>query len=186
MRVFNKRTRIVEETLNIRFLENTPNVIGNGLDWLFDVNSLTISMNYMPVVAGNQTNGIAGTRDNIITGQAEKNTEPEKEYILIHICTTNSLISQDPKVSEEDDEEKPTEMDKNKALDKDGKDEQATRSEFERLLQQEKQIVHPNSTNSINTISIPVSDAGPSFSNDNPSSPINAAEASNAFEGHLF
>ncbi|GKG29322.1 retrovirus-related pol polyprotein from transposon TNT 1-94, partial [Tanacetum coccineum] len=28
MRVFNKRTRIVEETLNIRFLENAPNVKG--------------------------------------------------------------------------------------------------------------------------------------------------------------
>ncbi|GKA35972.1 putative ribonuclease H-like domain-containing protein, partial [Tanacetum coccineum] len=57
MRVFNKRTRIVEETLNIRFLENTPNVKGNGPDWLFDVDSLTISMNYVLVVAGNQTNG---------------------------------------------------------------------------------------------------------------------------------
>ncbi|GJV07710.1 putative ribonuclease H-like domain-containing protein [Tanacetum coccineum] len=67
IRVFNKRTKIVEETLNIRFLENTPNVIGNGLDWIFDVDSLTISMNYVPVVAGNQTNGIAGTRDNIVT-----------------------------------------------------------------------------------------------------------------------
>ncbi|GJY47529.1 putative ribonuclease H-like domain-containing protein [Tanacetum coccineum] len=75
MRVFNKRTRIVEETLNIRFLENTPNVIGNGPNWLFDVNSLTISMNYVPVVTGNQTNGIAGTRDNIVAGQAEKKTE---------------------------------------------------------------------------------------------------------------
>ncbi|GJY82275.1 ribonuclease H-like domain-containing protein [Tanacetum coccineum] len=32
MRVFNKRTRIVEETLNIIILENTPNVIGNGPD----------------------------------------------------------------------------------------------------------------------------------------------------------
>ncbi|GJZ54876.1 putative ribonuclease H-like domain-containing protein [Tanacetum coccineum] len=32
MRVFNKRTKIVEETLNIRFLENAPNVIGNGPD----------------------------------------------------------------------------------------------------------------------------------------------------------
>ncbi|GKC41178.1 ribonuclease H-like domain-containing protein, partial [Tanacetum coccineum] len=52
IRVFNKRTRIVEETLNIRFLENTPNVTGNGPDWLFDVDSLSISMNYVPVVAG--------------------------------------------------------------------------------------------------------------------------------------
>ncbi|GJV36068.1 hypothetical protein Tco_1408545 [Tanacetum coccineum] len=122
MRVFNKRTRIVEKTLNIRFLENTPNVTGNGPDWLFDVDSLTISMNYVPVVAGNQTNGIAGTRDNIVTGQAEKKTEPEQEYILIPICTTDSLISQDPKVSEEDDEEKPTEMDESGASDKDGED----------------------------------------------------------------
>ncbi|GKG45193.1 hypothetical protein Tco_0495271, partial [Tanacetum coccineum] len=95
-----------------------------------------------PVVAGNQTNGIAGTRDNIITGQAEKKIELEQEYILIPICTTDLLISQDPKVNEEDAEEKPTEIDENRASNKNGKDDQATKSEFERLLQQEKHIVH--------------------------------------------
>ncbi|GJV44399.1 putative ribonuclease H-like domain-containing protein [Tanacetum coccineum] len=162
MRVFNKRTKIVEETLNIIFLENTPNVTGNGPDWLFDVDSLTISMNYVPVVAGNQTNGIAGTRDNIVTGQAEKKTEPKQEYILIPICTSDLLISRDPKVSEEDAEEKTTKMDENGASDKDGKDDQATRSDTS------------------------VSVARPSFTNDDPSSPVNIAEASNAFEEHLF
>ncbi|GKB91702.1 putative ribonuclease H-like domain-containing protein, partial [Tanacetum coccineum] len=95
-RVFNKRTRIVEETLNIRFLENTPNVIGNRPEWLFNVDSLTISMNYVLVVARNQTNGIAGTRDNVVTGQAEKKTESEQEYIPIPFCTTDPLISQGP------------------------------------------------------------------------------------------
>ncbi|GJR45286.1 putative ribonuclease H-like domain-containing protein [Tanacetum coccineum] len=154
MRVFNKRTRIVEETLNIRFLENTPNVTGNGPDWLFDVDSLTISMNYVPVVAGNQTNGIAGTRDNIVAGQAEKKIEPEQEYILIPLCTTDPLISQGLKDSEEDVGLKPTEVNVSGASDKDGEDDQATRTEFERLLQQEKQTVHPNNTNSINTVSI--------------------------------
>ncbi|GKC38772.1 putative ribonuclease H-like domain-containing protein [Tanacetum coccineum] len=79
IRVFNKRTRIVEETLNIRFLENAPNVTGNGPDWIFDIDSLTIFMNYVPVVAGNQTNGIARTRDNIVAGQAEKKTEPKQD-----------------------------------------------------------------------------------------------------------
>ncbi|GJU91322.1 putative ribonuclease H-like domain-containing protein [Tanacetum coccineum] len=153
MRVFNKRTMIVEETLNIRFLENAPNVTGNGPDWLFDVDSLTISMNYVPVVAGNQTNGIVGTRDN---------------------C---------PKDSEEDARVKPTEMVESKASDKDGKDEQDSRSEFERLLQQEKQTEHPNSTNSINTVSTPISTAEPSSTNDAPSSPVNAARTS---EEHLF
>ncbi|GJW07644.1 putative ribonuclease H-like domain-containing protein, partial [Tanacetum coccineum] len=83
-------------------------------------------------------------------------------------------------------EEKPTEKDEGGASDKDRNDEQATRSEFERLLQQEKLTKKPNSTNSINTVSTPVSAIGPSFTNDDPSSPVNAAEASNAFEEHLF
>ncbi|GJW35673.1 putative ribonuclease H-like domain-containing protein [Tanacetum coccineum] len=69
------------------------------------------------------------------------------------------------------------------ASDKGEEDEQDTRSEFERLLQQEKQT---NSTNSFNTVGTPVSAVGPSFTNDDPSSPVNAAEASNAFEDHLF
>ncbi|GJY23211.1 putative ribonuclease H-like domain-containing protein [Tanacetum coccineum] len=43
-----------------------------------------------------------------------------------------------------------------------------------------------NSTNSFNTVGTPVSAVGSSFTNDDPSSPVNAAEASNAFEDHLF
>ncbi|GKB04533.1 ribonuclease H-like domain-containing protein [Tanacetum coccineum] len=35
-RVFNSRTRIVEENLHIRFSESTPNAVGSGPDWLFD------------------------------------------------------------------------------------------------------------------------------------------------------
>ncbi|GKF94549.1 hypothetical protein Tco_0284249, partial [Tanacetum coccineum] len=77
-------------------------------------------------------------------------------------------------------------MDESGASDKDGEDDQATRSEFESLLQQEKQTVDTNSTNSINTVSTPVSTAGPSCTDHDLSSPVNAAEASNAFEEHLF
>ncbi|GJT38071.1 putative ribonuclease H-like domain-containing protein [Tanacetum coccineum] len=139
MRVFNKRTRRVKETLNIRFLENAPNVTGNGPEWIFDVDSLSKSMNYVPVIAENQTNGIARKRDNIVA---------------------------DPKVSEEDAEEKPTEIEESGASDKDRKDEQATRSKFERLLQEEQQTEYPNNTNSINTVSTPVSTAGPCFTDD--------------------
>ncbi|GJY48762.1 putative ribonuclease H-like domain-containing protein, partial [Tanacetum coccineum] len=154
-----------------------------GYSVLFDVDSLTTSINYVPIVTRNQTNGIARTRDNIVTGQAEKKTEPEQEYILIPICITDPLISQGPKNSEEDAGVKPKELDEIEALDKDGKDDQYTRSEFERLLQLEKQS---NSTNSFNIVGTPVSAAGPSFTNDDPSSPVNAAEASNAFKEHLF
>nr|GEY87357.1 ribonuclease H-like domain-containing protein [Tanacetum cinerariifolium] len=74
MRVFNKRTRIVEETLNIRFQENAPNVKGNGPDWHFNIDSLTISMNYVLVVVGNQTNGITGSKEHLVAGQGSKDS----------------------------------------------------------------------------------------------------------------
>ncbi|GJZ26303.1 putative ribonuclease H-like domain-containing protein [Tanacetum coccineum] len=154
-----------------------------GYSVLFDVDSLTISMNYVPVVARNQSNGIAGKRDNIVAGQAKKKIEPEQEYILIPFCITNPLISQGPKDNKEDVGMKPTEDNESGASDKGEEDEQDTRSEFERLLQQEKQT---NNTNSFDTVGTPISTAGPSFTNDDPSSPVNAAKASNAFEDHLF
>ncbi|GJR46773.1 ribonuclease H-like domain-containing protein [Tanacetum coccineum] len=55
-RVFNTRTRKVEENLHTKFLENKPNFIGSGPDWLFDIDLLTNIMNYEPVTVGNQTN----------------------------------------------------------------------------------------------------------------------------------
>nr|GEV53213.1 ribonuclease H-like domain-containing protein [Tanacetum cinerariifolium] len=58
-RVFNSRTRKVKENLHVNFLENKPNVAGSGPEWLFDIDSLTKSMNYEPVLAGNQSNGDA-------------------------------------------------------------------------------------------------------------------------------
>ncbi|GJZ83315.1 putative ribonuclease H-like domain-containing protein [Tanacetum coccineum] len=55
-RVFNSRTRIVEKNLHIRFSENTPNVVGSGPDWLFDIDALTRIINYEPIVAEKEDN----------------------------------------------------------------------------------------------------------------------------------
>nr|GEW34924.1 ribonuclease H-like domain-containing protein [Tanacetum cinerariifolium] len=55
-RVFNSRTRIVEENLHIRFSENTPNVVGSGSYWLFDIDALTRTINYEPIVAEKEDN----------------------------------------------------------------------------------------------------------------------------------
>nr|GEX25833.1 hypothetical protein [Tanacetum cinerariifolium] len=59
-RVFNSRTREVKENMHVNFLENKSNVTGNGPEWLFNIDSLTKSMNYESVSAGNQSNGNAG------------------------------------------------------------------------------------------------------------------------------
>ncbi|GKC78369.1 putative ribonuclease H-like domain-containing protein, partial [Tanacetum coccineum] len=90
-RVFNSRTRIVEENLHIRFSESTPNVVGSGPDWLFDIDALTRTMNYEPIVAGTHSNGFAGTKD----------TESVQKYILLPIWNADPPFSQDPKSSQD-------------------------------------------------------------------------------------
>nr|GEY66681.1 ribonuclease H-like domain-containing protein [Tanacetum cinerariifolium] len=62
-RVFNKRTKRVEENMHIEFLENKAIEKGSGLNWLFDIDSLTKSMNYVPVVdAGTNSTNFSGTK----------------------------------------------------------------------------------------------------------------------------
>nr|GEU51284.1 hypothetical protein [Tanacetum cinerariifolium] len=61
-RVFNSRTKIVEENLHIRFSESTLNVVGSGPDWLFDIDALTRTTNYEPIVTSIQSNGFADPR----------------------------------------------------------------------------------------------------------------------------
>ncbi|GJY81085.1 retrovirus-related pol polyprotein from transposon TNT 1-94 [Tanacetum coccineum] len=92
-RVFNTRTRKVEENLHINFLENKPNIAGSGPKWLFDIDSLTKSMNYEPVTAGNQTNGDAGIETNVNAGQAGQEKASDHEYILLPLMLSNSPLS---------------------------------------------------------------------------------------------
>nr|GEV44854.1 putative ribonuclease H-like domain-containing protein [Tanacetum cinerariifolium] len=58
-RVYNIRTRRVEENLHIEFLENKPIIAGAELKWLFDIDMLTESMNYVPVIAGTNSDNFA-------------------------------------------------------------------------------------------------------------------------------
>ncbi|GJZ39168.1 putative ribonuclease H-like domain-containing protein [Tanacetum coccineum] len=75
-RVFNSRTRIVEENLHVQFSENTPNIAGSGQSWLFDIDALTKSINYKPVVAGNQSNGNEGIKACDDAGKAKMEIVP--------------------------------------------------------------------------------------------------------------
>nr|GEX00665.1 hypothetical protein [Tanacetum cinerariifolium] len=82
-RVFNSRTRIIQETLHIIFLENQPNVAGSGPTWLFDIDTLTQYMNYQPVVAGNQPNSSAGIQENLDAGKEGKEPVSTQQYVLL-------------------------------------------------------------------------------------------------------
>ncbi|GKA85788.1 retrovirus-related pol polyprotein from transposon TNT 1-94 [Tanacetum coccineum] len=143
-RVFNSRTRIVEENLHIRFSENTPNVVGSGPDWLFDIDALTRTMNYEPIVVGTQSNGFAGTKASDNASQARKETEPVKDYILLPLWTADPPYSQDPK-SSHDDGSKPSSDDGKKVILED------PRKDSECNDQEKEDNV--NSTNNVNAAS---------------------------------
>ncbi|GKA84523.1 ribonuclease H-like domain-containing protein [Tanacetum coccineum] len=167
-RVFNSRTRIVEETLHITFLENKPNVAGSGPSWLFDIDTLTKSMNYKPVVAGNQSNGSAGTKACDNAGKARVETVPGKDYILLPLLTQDSPFSSSSKDSpdagfkpsgeEEKKDAKVPEKESGVSSKEDDQDDQDLRDEFERFIHQEKDE-NINSTNNINTVSSTVNTA---------------------------
>nr|GEU66874.1 hypothetical protein [Tanacetum cinerariifolium] len=91
-RVFNSRTRIVQETLHVNFMENKPNVAGSGPAWLFDIDSLTRTMNYHPVIAENQTNSHVGFQD--IKKVREEGTHT---YVLFPVLFDGSKNSQNNK-----------------------------------------------------------------------------------------
>ncbi|GJY47940.1 putative ribonuclease H-like domain-containing protein [Tanacetum coccineum] len=84
-RVYNTRTRRVEENLHIGFLENKPMIEGNGLKWLFDIDSLTQSMNYVPVAAGTISNESAGTQGELNAGTSTQKEEISQDCIVMPI-----------------------------------------------------------------------------------------------------
>ncbi|GJV62978.1 putative ribonuclease H-like domain-containing protein [Tanacetum coccineum] len=148
-RVFNNRTRIVEETLHITFLENKPNVAGSGPKWLFDIDTLTMSMNYKPVTAGNQANGNAGFQDDNDAGKSEKKAVPDHDYILLPLMTSQGSKDAENEVNEEP----ANEGDKN---------DQTLRGESKRLIVQERTAkINTNSTNSVTAASSSVNAAQP-------------------------
>nr|GFA81336.1 ribonuclease H-like domain-containing protein [Tanacetum cinerariifolium] len=94
--VFNSRTRIMEENLHVRFSENTSNNVGNRPNWIFDIDALTKTMNYQPVVA--QSNDFSGTK---ASNGAGKEKEHEQDYILLPLLTADLPFSTTSKSSQD-------------------------------------------------------------------------------------
>ncbi|GJS60833.1 hypothetical protein Tco_0655617 [Tanacetum coccineum] len=138
-RVFNSRTRIVEENLHVQFSEDIPNIAGSGLNWLFDIDAQTKSMNYKPFVARNQFNGNAGTKACDDAGKARMESEPGKHYILLPLWTADPPLSQISK-SYHDAGFKPS-SDDGKKVDEDSRNSKG--------IDQEKED-NVNSTNNVN------------------------------------
>nr|GEW66222.1 retrovirus-related Pol polyprotein from transposon TNT 1-94 [Tanacetum cinerariifolium] len=89
-RVFNKRTKRVEENLNVEFLENKAIKKGGGPNWLFDIDSLTKSMNYVPVDTCTISTNLSGTKD--ARSQEVKKDVSSLRYIALPNWAYDSLL----------------------------------------------------------------------------------------------
>ncbi|GJY01310.1 putative ribonuclease H-like domain-containing protein [Tanacetum coccineum] len=157
-RVFNSRTRIVEENLHVQFSENTPNIAGSGPNWLFDIDALTKSMNYKPVVAGNQSNGSTGTKACDNAGKARMETIPGKDYILLPLSIQDPPFSSSSKDSPDAGFKPSGEEEKKDAKDPGNEDSEVPSTEEPRVNQEKDASV--NNTNTINTVSPTVNTVG--------------------------
>nr|GEV00319.1 hypothetical protein [Tanacetum cinerariifolium] len=89
-RVFNKRSMRVEENLHVEFLENKAIEKGVGPNWLFDIDSLTKSMNYVPVDTGTISTNLSGTKD--ATSQEVKKDVSSLRYIALPDWAHDALL----------------------------------------------------------------------------------------------
>ncbi|GJW40980.1 putative ribonuclease H-like domain-containing protein [Tanacetum coccineum] len=167
-RVYNLETNRVEENMHIKFLENKPNVAGKGPNWLFDLDYLTDSMNFQPVRSENQANKTAGpekanhsagTQDNIDAGNSKIETDHTQDYFVLPIYSSYTLTDKSSKVKNE-------ELERLKRQEKEANDAaEVLRKEFaqstEDLLLQVG-AARATSTNTIDTVSTPLSTANPS------------------------
>ncbi|GKA19939.1 putative ribonuclease H-like domain-containing protein [Tanacetum coccineum] len=167
-RVYNLETKRVEENLHINFLENKPNVVGKGPNWPFDLDYLTDSMNYQPVTTENKANKIAGpkeanhnagTQDNINAGNSEIEAEPAQEYFVLPLWSsyTSTVKSSEAKNGDEKPNED-TEKEANDAT-------EVFRKEFAQCTKDlllQAGAIRATSTNTVNTVSTPISTASPS------------------------
>nr|GEZ45131.1 hypothetical protein [Tanacetum cinerariifolium] len=88
-RVFNSRTRIVQETLHVNFLENKPNIAGSGPTWLFDIDSLTKTMNFNQSLQETNLTPVQVFKMNLMQKKARE--EVTQQYMLFLMWSFGSL-----------------------------------------------------------------------------------------------
>ncbi|GJW23309.1 retrovirus-related pol polyprotein from transposon TNT 1-94 [Tanacetum coccineum] len=94
-RVYTLVTKRVEVNMHVNFLEDKPNVKGVGYRWMFDIDYLTDSMNYIPVSLENQANPHAGTSEvsnSAGTSQTQNSNASEEKDEDVELIVVPSAV----------------------------------------------------------------------------------------------
>ncbi|GJR56040.1 putative ribonuclease H-like domain-containing protein [Tanacetum coccineum] len=145
-RVYNLVTKRVEVNLHVNFLEEKPNVQGIGHRWMFDLDYLTDSMNYIPVSLQNQANP-AGSKEVI---DIDEQTDEAAELMVVSSTSRKAAVSENIATKKTHSPKQPSSTPISKSAD----DIMAFRKELDALALKHLGPVHitaPTSTNPINT-----------------------------------
>nr|GEU64252.1 hypothetical protein [Tanacetum cinerariifolium] len=137
---------------------NTLDSLGSGPTWLFDIDSLTRTMNYQPVNAGNQTNPSAGFQENFNAEKARE--EINQQNVLFSVWSSGST--------------NPQNYDKDAAFDEKEHDFDAKKPESEVNVSPKFKDCSDNSSNEVNATGSIVPTVGQNISNN--TNPFSAAE----------
>nr|GEU93550.1 hypothetical protein [Tanacetum cinerariifolium] len=154
-KVYNLETKRVEENLHVNFLENKPNVAGKGHVWMFDLDYLTNSVNYEPVLIENQANKFV----------EEINLNEEHFILPIWSAYSTTVKSSRDKIEKNEKPVSQVEQVFLKELEKLKKQKKEANDVVESLRKEathDTQNARTSSTNLLNTASTPPSTAGPS------------------------
>ncbi|GJV89484.1 putative reverse transcriptase, RNA-dependent DNA polymerase [Tanacetum coccineum] len=130
---------------------------GDGPKWLFDIDVLTKSMNYVPVVAGTNSDDSVGTEESVSTCHSSKETGSSQDYILMLLWKDGSLFDSSSK-NARNVEPQPS-NDAGKKDDEGGIDDQEKPEDYAQYVNTDRLSINTASTNfntgsqNINTVS---------------------------------
>nr|GFA03749.1 putative ribonuclease H-like domain-containing protein [Tanacetum cinerariifolium] len=141
----------LEENLHINFLENKPNVAGTGPNWMFDIDTLTMSMNINQFLQENELMVMQSSENEDADDAGKKGTE---------VLRKENGVQDPAKEGDNNDQEKDL-RDQEEALRK------QCEQEFERLFGQ-GEADNTNNTNRLNIVSSLVNVVSSSFTTMDP------------------
>ena len=103
-RVYNLRPKKIEKNLHVEFLENKTNIAGLGPEWLFDLETLSNTMNYVPITSSTGDSNLEETEEFIDEDVSCTDDEDDKDQIVMPLWdfVDNNEDSQPSKNSEKE------------------------------------------------------------------------------------
>nr|GEW75879.1 putative ribonuclease H-like domain-containing protein [Tanacetum cinerariifolium] len=96
-RVYNMPNKRVEETMNLRYLEEKPNVQGLGHEWYFDLDYLTGTLGYKHDKANQSAGTQEATTNPAGIQDADSDSDCDEQVIIVPSYPSHSIQGTEPK-----------------------------------------------------------------------------------------